>query len=145
MCHHILGVDGKVVITILSLTPTSNLSGLSHGLWSRKCRNHWDRVPVTDNQSRHGLRCLIGSNDRSLLTKYTSIAPALPVSLLWLIPFKVAVLVGPFVQLVFGMFCGVSIPYPAMMKFWRSWLYHINPYTPTVAAMISTELVSVKL
>ena len=32
-----------------------------------------------------------------------------------------------------------------MLKFWRSWLYQLDPFTPTLAAMISTELVSVKL
>ena len=145
MCYHILGVDGKVVFNMLSSIPTPNLSGLSHGLRSRKRRDHWDRVPVTDNQCYHDLRCLIRSNDCSFLAKYTSIIPALPVSLLSLSPFKVAVLINPFLQLVLGTFCGITIPYPTMMKFWRLWLYRLNPYTPALAAMISTELVSVEL
>ena len=80
MRHDILGVDGKVVIAILF--PMSYLSGLSHGLWSRKRRNHWDLVPVTDNQPHHGLRCLIRSNGCSSLKDFRCIAPALSVSLL---------------------------------------------------------------
>jgi len=59
--------------------------------------------------------------------------------------FKVAVLVNPVLQLVLATFSGIAIPYPTMTKFWRSWLYRLNPYAPTLAAMISTELVSVKL
>jgi ATP-binding cassette, subfamily G (WHITE), member 2, SNQ2 len=53
---------------------------------------------------------------------------------------KVAVLFNPFIALVLATFCGVTIPYPTMMKFWRSWLYELNPYTRTLAAMVSTEL-----
>ena len=145
MCHRILGVDGKVVITTLSSIPTSYLSGLSDGLWSRKRWNPWDRVPVTDNQCCHCLRCLIRSTGCSFLTEYSSIAPALSMSLSSLSPFKIAVLVNPFLQLVLGTFCGVTIPYPTMVKFWRSWIYPLDPYARSIAAMVSTELVSVKL
>ncbi|KAF6754266.1 ABC-transporter [Ephemerocybe angulata] len=53
---------------------------------------------------------------------------------------QVAVLLNPFLGLVLATFCGVTIPYPTMMKFWRSWLYQLNPYTRTLAAMVSTEL-----
>ncbi|KAG6820654.1 hypothetical protein H0H93_013505 [Arthromyces matolae] len=53
---------------------------------------------------------------------------------------QVAVLFNPFLGLVLSQFCGVTIPYPTLMKFWRSWLYELDPYTRTVASMISTEL-----
>jgi ATP-binding cassette, subfamily G (WHITE), member 2, SNQ2 len=33
----------------------------------------------------------------------------------------------------------VTIPYPTMNGFWRSWLYQLNPYT-RLWAMVSTEL-----
>jgi len=141
VCRHILGSDGMVLVTIFPSIPTSYFSGLSHGLWPRKCRNQWDRVPTIDHYIHDGLRCLIRSNDCSFLTKYTSIAPALSMSLLPLSPFKVAVLVNPFLSLVLGTFCGVTIPYPSMAKFWRSWLYQLDPFTRTLAAMVSTELV----
>jgi len=53
---------------------------------------------------------------------------------------QVAVLFNPFVQLVLATFCGVTIPYPTMIKFWRTWLYQLDPYTRILAAMLSTEL-----
>jgi ABC-type multidrug transport system permease subunit len=53
---------------------------------------------------------------------------------------QVAVLFNPFITLVLSTFCGVTIPYPTLNKFWRSWLYQLNPYTRTLAAMVSTEL-----
>jgi ATP-binding cassette, subfamily G (WHITE), member 2, SNQ2 len=42
-------------------------------------------------------------------------------------------------------FCGVTIPYPTMMRFWRVWLYPLDPYTRTLAVMVSTELQCVQL
>ncbi|KAF8203885.1 pleiotropic drug resistance ABC transporter [Pholiota molesta] len=53
---------------------------------------------------------------------------------------QVAVLFNPFISLVLSTFCGATLPYPTMIKFWRSWLYQLNPYTRTLAAMVSTEL-----
>jgi len=82
VCHHILGSDGTIVITIFPSSPASYFSGLSHGLWPRKRWNQRDRVPTIDHYIHDGLRCLIRSNDCSFLTKYTSIAPALPMPLL---------------------------------------------------------------
>ena len=53
---------------------------------------------------------------------------------------EVAVLTIPTVSLVLSTFCGVTLPYPTLAKFWRSWLYELSPYTRTLAAMVSTEL-----
>ncbi|KAF9270866.1 hypothetical protein L218DRAFT_889741 [Marasmius fiardii PR-910] len=53
---------------------------------------------------------------------------------------QVAVLFNPFVGMVLSTFAGVTIPYPTMNHFWRSWLYELNPYTRLLAAMLSTEL-----
>ncbi|KAF8665434.1 hypothetical protein AX16_000453 [Volvariella volvacea WC 439] len=53
---------------------------------------------------------------------------------------QVAVLFNPFLSLVLSTFCGVTIPYPSLIGFWRSWLYELNPYTRTLSAMIATEL-----
>ncbi|KDQ63067.1 hypothetical protein JAAARDRAFT_119769 [Jaapia argillacea MUCL 33604] len=53
---------------------------------------------------------------------------------------QVAVLFNPFLAVTLGTFCGVTIPYPAMAKFWRSWLYQLDPYTRVLSAMLSTEL-----
>ncbi|KAF5332541.1 hypothetical protein D9611_005143 [Ephemerocybe angulata] len=53
---------------------------------------------------------------------------------------QIAVLFNPLIGMVLSTFCGVTIPYPALLGFWRSWLYELNPYTRTLAAMVSTEL-----
>ncbi|KAF8633557.1 hypothetical protein AX15_001356 [Amanita polypyramis BW_CC] len=53
---------------------------------------------------------------------------------------QVAVLFNPFISLMLGTFCGVTIPYPALINFWRSWMYQLDPFTRTLAAAISTEL-----
>lgn len=53
---------------------------------------------------------------------------------------QIAVLFNPFLGLVLTTFAGVTIPYPSMAKFWRSWLYELTPYTRLLAAMLSTEL-----
>ncbi|EPQ60137.1 hypothetical protein GLOTRDRAFT_67504 [Gloeophyllum trabeum ATCC 11539] len=53
---------------------------------------------------------------------------------------QVAVLVNPFIVVVLGQFSGVTIPYPTLAKFWKSWLYQLDPYTRVLSAMLSTEL-----
>ncbi|KAI0081165.1 hypothetical protein K474DRAFT_1657026 [Panus rudis PR-1116 ss-1] len=53
---------------------------------------------------------------------------------------QTAALFNPFLALILSTFCGVTIPYPTMAKFWRSWLYQLVPYTRAIAAMVSTEL-----
>lgn len=53
---------------------------------------------------------------------------------------EVAVLTIPTISLVLSTFCGVTLPYPTLEKFWRSWLYELSPYTRTLSAMVSTEL-----
>ncbi|KAK7464484.1 ATP-binding cassette transporter snq2 [Stygiomarasmius scandens] len=58
---------------------------------------------------------------------------------------QVAVLFNPFINLVLSTFAGVTIPYPTMISFWRSWLYQLNPYTRLLAAMLSTELTGLQI
>lgn len=53
---------------------------------------------------------------------------------------QIAVLFNPFVGIILSLFCGVTIPYPTMLRFWRDWLYQLVPYTRTLSAMLSTEL-----
>ncbi|THG96948.1 hypothetical protein EW026_g4983 [Hermanssonia centrifuga] len=53
---------------------------------------------------------------------------------------QTAALFNPFLGLILTTFCGVTIPFPTMAKFWRSWLYQLVPYTRTLSAMLSTEL-----
>ena len=52
---------------------------------------------------------------------------------------QIAPLFTPFILLVLGTFCGVTLPYPSMATYWR-WLYQLSPYTRTLSAMLSTEL-----
>ena len=56
---------------------------------------------------------------------------------------QVAVLANPFIAVVLATFCGVTIPYPTLEKWARTWLYYLDPYTRTLGAMLSTELQSV--
>lgn len=51
-----------------------------------------------------------------------------------------ASLLNPFVIITFALFCGVTIPKPNMPKFWRSWLYELDPFTRLIGGMIVTEL-----
>ncbi|KIJ54162.1 hypothetical protein M422DRAFT_25123 [Sphaerobolus stellatus SS14] len=53
---------------------------------------------------------------------------------------QVAALYNPFINIILSNFAGVTIPFPQMAKFWRSWLYHISPYTYALGGMLSTEL-----
>ena len=52
----------------------------------------------------------------------------------------IAVLFNPFLIIIFALFCGVTIPEPQMPKFWRSWLYQMNPFTRLVGGMVSVFL-----
>ncbi|KAK2460203.1 hypothetical protein APHAL10511_007794 [Amanita phalloides] len=53
---------------------------------------------------------------------------------------QVAVLFSPFLSWFLNTFCGVTIPYPTMIRFWKSWMYPFDPFTRLVAATVSTEL-----
>jgi ABC-type multidrug transport system permease subunit len=49
-------------------------------------------------------------------------------------------LVNPFIMIIFALFCGVTIPKPAIPGFWRAWLYQLDPFTRLIGGMIVTEL-----
>lgn len=53
---------------------------------------------------------------------------------------QIAPLFNPFIVVVLSTFCGVTIPFNTMEKFWRSWLYQLDPYTRLLSPMLSTEL-----
>ncbi|EPQ27577.1 uncharacterized protein PFL1_04715 [Pseudozyma flocculosa PF-1] len=46
----------------------------------------------------------------------------------------------PFILIVYELFAGVTIPGPDMVRFWRSWLYELNPYTRLVSALLTSVL-----
>ena len=49
-------------------------------------------------------------------------------------------LLNPFVIITFTLFCGVTVPKPNIPKFWRAWLYQLDPFTRLVGGMVVTEL-----
>ncbi|KNC98741.1 uncharacterized protein SPPG_09301 [Spizellomyces punctatus DAOM BR117] len=51
-----------------------------------------------------------------------------------------AAVLNPFFLSMQMLFCGVTITYAAMPKFWRSWLYHIDPFRYFVEGVIGNEL-----
>ncbi|KAL1625652.1 ATP-binding cassette transporter snq2 [Diplodia seriata] len=53
--------------------------------------------------------------------------------------------VNPFVIIVFALFCGVTIPKPQIPKFWRAWLYQLDPFTRLIGGMLVTELADRKV
>jgi len=52
----------------------------------------------------------------------------------------ISVLMNPFLIITFALFCGVTIPPPAMPAFWRAWLYQLDPFTRLIGGMAATEL-----
>lgn len=52
----------------------------------------------------------------------------------------IAVLLNPFVIIVFALFCGVTIPKPQIPGFWRAWLYQLDPFTRLISGLVATEL-----
>ncbi|TGO89906.1 hypothetical protein BPOR_0088g00160 [Botrytis porri] len=52
----------------------------------------------------------------------------------------ISALVNPFLIITFALFCGVTIPKPQIPKFWRAWLYQLDPFTRLIGGMVVTEL-----
>ncbi|KAH9031530.1 ABC-2 type transporter-domain-containing protein [Lactarius pseudohatsudake] len=59
-----------------------------------------------------------------------SISPSIQIASLFTAP----------VSIILNNVCGVTKPYPTLSKFWRAWLYPLDPFTRMVAAMLATEL-----
>lgn len=59
-----------------------------------------------------------------------SITPSIQITALFTAP----------VSIILSNICGVTVPYPTLSKFWRDWLYQLDPYTRMVGAMLATEL-----
>jgi ATP-binding cassette subfamily G (WHITE) protein 2 (SNQ2) len=52
----------------------------------------------------------------------------------------IASLFTPFLLITLSLMCGVTVPPPAIPKFWRVWLYRLNPFTYLVGGMVETEM-----
>jgi len=57
----------------------------------------------------------------------------------------VVVLFNPFIVIVLTNFCGVTIPYPQLGEWARSWLYWLDPYGRILGAMLPNELYGLKV
>lgn len=42
--------------------------------------------------------------------------------------------------LILSLICGIMVPQPVMPKFWRYWLYDLNPYTRLISGLVVNEL-----
>lgn len=49
-------------------------------------------------------------------------------------------LLNPPILVIFALFCGVVVPRPQIPRFWRVWLYELNPFTRLIGGMTVTEL-----
>ncbi|KAF2402846.1 ATP-binding cassette transporter ABC2 [Trichodelitschia bisporula] len=57
----------------------------------------------------------------------------------------ISALFNPFIIITMAFFCGVTVPRPQIPKFWRAWLFQLNPYTRLVGGMLVTELAGRKV
>ncbi|KAG9324330.1 hypothetical protein KVV02_006576 [Mortierella alpina] len=58
----------------------------------------------------------------------------------WTPSTQIAALLNPFIISTMNLFCGVVMPYASMPKFWRSWLYWLDPYHYIVEGLVVTQL-----
>ncbi|KAL6706222.1 ATP-binding cassette transporter snq2 [Coniothyrium glycines] len=92
-------------------------------------------IPGLDSRSsRAGYQFFI-----VLITEIFSVTLGQAVAALTPSPF-IASYCNPFIIIIFALFCGVTIPKPQIPKFWRVWLYELNPFTRLIGGMIVTEL-----
>ncbi|KAI1297534.1 hypothetical protein EDD11_007114 [Mortierella claussenii] len=61
----------------------------------------------------------------------------------WTPSTQIAALLNPFIISALNLFCGVVMPFASMPKFWRSWLYWLDPYRYIVEGMVTTQLYNV--
>jgi len=52
----------------------------------------------------------------------------------------VAALLNPFIFSALNLFCGVMMPYAQMPKFWRSWMYWLDPYHYVIEGLVTAQL-----
>ena len=74
-----------------------------------------------------------------LITELFSVTLAQTISA-WTPSTFIAVLLNPFVIIIFALFCGVAVPKPQIPGFWRDWLYQLDPFTRLISGLVATEL-----
>ncbi|KAG9245648.1 ABC-2 type transporter-domain-containing protein [Calycina marina] len=75
----------------------------------------------------------------TLITEFFAVTLGQMVAALTPSPF-IAALINPFIIITFALFCGVTVPKPQIPKFWRVWLYELDPFTRLIGGMVVTEL-----
>ncbi|ORZ27232.1 ABC-2 type transporter-domain-containing protein [Lobosporangium transversale] len=63
----------------------------------------------------------------------------------WTPDIHTAFFLDPFVLSALSLFCGVSMPYESMPKFWRSWIYWLDPNRYTVEGLVTSQLYNLKV
>ncbi|KAG0312098.1 hypothetical protein BGZ97_011443, partial [Linnemannia gamsii] len=63
----------------------------------------------------------------------------------WTPNVQIAALLNPFIISALNLFCGVVMPYVSMPKFWRSWLYWLDPYHYIVEGLVTTQLYNLEV
>ncbi|KFH67291.1 hypothetical protein MVEG_06026 [Podila verticillata NRRL 6337] len=63
----------------------------------------------------------------------------------WTPSTQIAALLNPFIISTLNLFCGVVVPYASLPKFWRSWMYWLDPYHYLVEGLVTTQLYNVKV
>jgi ABC-type multidrug transport system ATPase subunit/ABC-type multidrug transport system permease subunit len=84
--------------------------------------------------SRAGYQFLI-----VLITELFSVTLGQMVAAITPSPF-ISALFNPFIIIIFALLCGVTVPKPQIPKFWRAWLYELDPFTRLIGGMVVTEL-----
>jgi ATP-binding cassette subfamily G (WHITE) protein 2 (SNQ2) len=74
-----------------------------------------------------------------LVTEFFSVTLGQMVAAITPSPF-ISALLNPFIIITFALFCGVTIPKEQIPKFWRAWLYQLDPFTRLIGGMVVTEL-----
>lgn len=77
--------------------------------------------------------------NRILVTELFSVTLGQMVAAITPSPF-ISALLNPFIIITFALFCGVTIPKAQIPKFWRAWLYQLDPFTRLIGGMVVTEL-----
>lgn len=52
----------------------------------------------------------------------------------------ISMLVNPFLIITFALFCGVTIAKPQIPRFWRAWLYQLDPFTRLIGGMVRSSV-----
>lgn len=79
-----------------------------------------------------------------LITEFFAVSLAQALASLTYSP-RISAQFDPFIIISFALLCGVTIPYPQMPAFYRTWLYELDPFTRLIAGTVTTALHDLKV